>query len=218
MFVGDVHGCLDELEDLARLVGFDRDDEIVLIGDLINKGPDSKGVLDWVRDNGAKVVLGNHEWTFLHCLETPEEGRTAKQRAFLAQFDDDVAKYGEWISTWPLWLEWGDLLAVHAGVQPGERDLHAMSRRVLLTIRTWDGVGENLDRLGDPAWYDVADWPVPVVFGHWAAGGLVDRSRCKGLDTGCVYGGRLTAWSPDEDRFWHVPAHREWVPFDGPLG
>lgn len=198
---------------MSRLVGFSPDDEIVLVGDLLNKGPDSKGVLDWVRSRGAKALMGNHEWKFLSCLSTPEGERTAKQRAILAPFDDAVQEYGDWISGWPLWLEWNDLLAVHAGVQPGESRLEAMSRRILLTIRTWDGLGENLDRLGDPAWYDVADWPVPVVFGHWAAGGLVDRPRHKGLDTGCVYGGCLTAWSPDEGRIWQVKAHREWVPF-----
>lgn len=183
------------------------------MGDLVNKGPDSRGVLDWVRSTGAKTLMGNHEWKYLSCLETPEEERTSKQRAILAPFEQEAHRYGEWIATWPLWLQWDDLLAVHAGVQPGESRLEAMSRRVLLTIRTWDGLGEDLDNPRDPAWYHIADWPVPVVFGHWAAGGLVDLPQCKGLDTGCVYGGRLTAWSPDERRFWHVKAHREWVPF-----
>lgn len=190
----------------------------MFIGDLVNKGPDTVGVLEWVRANGAKAILGNHEWKLLSCLDAPENQRTPKQLAFLAQFAGGLTEYGAWIATWPLWLEWGDLLAVHAGVQPGESQLQEMARRVLLTIRTWDGVGENLDRIGDPAWYDVADWPMPVVFGHWAARGLVDRPGYKGLDTGCVYGGRLTAWSPEENRFWQVPAHREWVPFGGPMG
>jgi len=185
----------------------------VLLGDLLNKGPDSRGVLEWARANGAKTILGNHERKFLSCLQVPEGERTAKMRALLAPFEDDIHSYGEWIATWPLWIAWPDVLAVHAGLQPGEERLDAMAHRILLTIRTWDGRGVELDRLGDPAWYDVVDWPVPVVFGHWAAGGLVDRPGCKGLDTGCVYGGRLTAWSPDEKRFWHVNAHREWVPY-----
>lgn len=194
-------------------MGFSRHDEIVLVGDLLNKGPDSRGVLDWLRANGAKAILGNHEWKFLSYLDAPEEQRTSKARSLLAAFEDELRTYGDWIASWPLWMEWPDLLAVHAGLQPGVPRLEEMPRKILMTIRTWDGEGKDLDHLGDPAWYEVAKWPVPVVFGHWAAGGLVDRPGCKGLDTGCVYGGRLTAWSPDERRFWHVKAHREWVPY-----
>ena len=169
-------------------------------------------MLDWVRENGARAIVGNHERKFLSCLQVPEEERNVKARALLAPFEDALQAYGDWIASWPLWIEWHDLLAVHAGVEPGVERLEAMAHRVLLTIRTWDGTGVELDRIGDPAWYQVAKWPVPVVFGHWAAGGLVDLPSCKGLDTGCVYGGKLTAWSPEERRFWHVKAHREWLP------
>jgi len=213
IFVGDVHGCLGELEDLAREVGFSRDDEVVLIGDLLNKGPESPGVLDWAHENGARTILGNHEWKFLSCLETDPEKRTERERGFLAPFGERAKVYAEWIATWPLWIEWPDVMTVHAGLEPGVTDLKDMRRKILLTIRNWDGKGEILDRVWDPAWYDVVRWHVPVVFGHWAARGLTDLPHCKGLDTGCVYGGRLTAWSPDENRFWHVPARREWVPF-----
>lgn len=211
--MGDVHGCLAELEDLARLVGFHTDDEWILVGDLLNKGPDSRGVLDWTREHGALAIQGNHEWRFLHALDSEPGRRTPKETAILAAFGEEAQRYGDWIRTWPLWREWPDVLTVHAGLEPGVSRLEDMRRKVLLTIRTWDGVGEELDRPMDPPWYTEARWPVPVVFGHWAAGGLVDLPQCKGLDTGCVYGGRLTAWSPDEERFWQVPAHREWVPF-----
>lgn len=208
-----MHGCLGELEDLAREVGFSADDEWILVGDLLNKGPDSPGVLDWARANGVRTILGNHEGRFLSSLATDPRERSPRDRSILAPFGDKAASYGDWISTWPLWIEWPDVLTVHAGLEPGVERLEAMRRKILLTIRTWDGVGDELDREGDPAWHEAARWPVPVVYGHWAARGLVDLAHCKGLDTGCVYGGKLTAWSPDENRFWQVDAHREWVPF-----
>ncbi|MCB9496296.1 MAG: metallophosphoesterase [Fibrobacteria bacterium] len=211
--MGDVHGCFDELQDLIEEVGWSPEDEWILVGDLLNKGPDSLGVLEWAKDSGARTLLGNHEGKLLSCLDKPHESLTSKERALLASLGESPQEFGDWIRTWPRWIEWPDLVAVHAGLEPGVSRLEAMRERIVLTVRTWDGCGEELDRIGDPAWYAVVDWPVPVVFGHWAAGGLVDLPVCKGLDTGCVYGGKLTAWSPDEHRFWQVPAHREWIPF-----
>lgn len=212
VFVGDVHGCLGELEDLEREIGLSDDDEVILVGDLVNKGPDSPGVLAWARERNARTLLGNHEARFLEVVHTPPEARDERARRLLTRWpsQDQAQKDAAWIATWPLWLEWPDLAAVHAGIEPGKSRFLEMSRRCLLTIRTWDGVGRNLDRDFDPPWFEVARWPVPVVFGHWALRGRVDLPQAKGLDTGCVYGGRLTAWSPDENRWWQVPAHRVW--------
>ena len=92
--------------------------------------------------------------------------------------------------------------------------MEQMSPSILITIRTWDGTGECLDRAEDPPWYECMRWPVPVVFGHWAMRGLVDRPDVKGLDTGCVYGRRLTGWCPEEERFYQVQARREYVPME----
>jgi bis(5'-nucleosyl)-tetraphosphatase (symmetrical) len=213
IFIGDVHGCLGELELLAREVGITPDDEVILVGDLINKGPDSAGVLDWAKEHHARVILGNHEARLLKILATPEADYTPKEVRFLAGLAGRHHEFGEWIRTWPLWLDWGDVVCVHAGLEPGIAHLRDMRPSVLLTVRTWDGSGKNMDRAGDPPWYQCIDWPVPVVFGHWALGGLVDLPHVKGLDTGCVYGGKLTAWSPDEDKFWQVPALKAWKPF-----
>lgn len=195
---------------MEKLAQLSSQDEIVLVGDLINKGPDSLGVLDWAVRMGALCLRGNHEAKLLQILGKPEPKRSEKELRFLAQFGGFHEEAGLRIETWPFWLEWPDVVAVHAGLEPGCTMLESMRKKCLLTIRTWDGKGEELDRPTDPAWYDCTSWPVPVVFGHWAMRGLVDRPDVKGLDTGCVYGGTLTAWSPDEDRFWRVPAERPW--------
>lgn len=210
VLIGDVHGCLDELLDLEREAGLSSHDDIVLVGDCLNKGPDSLGVLDWIDRLGARCVLGNHEAKLLQILRTDASDRSEKEQRFLSQFRGFHVEAGLRVENWPLWIEWTDLLCVHAGLEPGCDHPSAMRRKCLLSIRTWDGKGDNLDVPGDPAWFDCITWPVPVVFGHWAMHGLIDRPDVKGLDTGCVYGGRLTAWSPDEKRFWHIPARRAW--------
>ena len=178
----------------------------------MNKGPDSAGTLDLVRSVGMRCVLGNHEAKLLSMARTGPETYDEKSRRFALSIGPRLEELAQEIQTWPLWLDLGDLLVVHAGLEPGKIRLEDMSAKILLTIRTWDGVGRRLDFPDDPAWYDCIRWPIPVVFGHWAMRGLVDRPDVKGLDTGCVYGRFLTGWCPEEQRFYNVRARREYVP------
>lgn len=182
------------------------------MGDLVNKGPDTPGTLDLVRQAGIRCVLGNHDAKLVQIVATPRARWDDKVHRFADRIGPRLHEFAEFLRTWPLWIDLGDLLVVHAGLEPGKTRLEDMSRRCLLTIRTWDGTGEDLDREADPAWYDLVHWPVPVVFGHWAVRGLVDRPDVKGLDTGCVYGGFLTGWCPEEERFLQVRARHEYVP------
>ena len=101
---------------------------------------------------------------------------------------------------------------VHAGLPPENPDPRTADPRLLTNIRTWDGRGANLNRAGDPPWFACVEPERTVVFGHWAQRGLVDLPRFKGLDTGCVYGGKLTGWCPEEDRFMQVDALRAYAP------
>src|SRR4051812_33332219 len=63
VIVGDVHGCLDELLALVQpyMGPADGAAQVVLVGDLVAKGPDSAGVIQWARESGARAVLGNHD-------------------------------------------------------------------------------------------------------------------------------------------------------------
>jgi len=66
LIVGDVHGCREELEDLLDESGWEEDDQLVFVGDLVAKGPDSLGVIRLARELGARAVRGNHDQ---HCLK-----------------------------------------------------------------------------------------------------------------------------------------------------
>ncbi|MCA9079698.1 MAG: serine/threonine protein phosphatase [Planctomycetaceae bacterium] len=70
--IGDVHGCLDALETLADYVGFGSDDQLIMLGDYVDRGPDSKEVVDWViertLDGNCIPLLGNHEIMLLDAL------------------------------------------------------------------------------------------------------------------------------------------------------
>jgi len=194
LFVGDVQGCALELQDLLEVVRFDETrHRLALCGDLVNRGPDSAGVLALARRLPALTVIGNHEVALLAGKRTPSLDTVR------AQLGDSLRGWLRWLEARPLFVREDGFILVHAGIAPGKRP-EQCTREELTEIRTVDG----------RPWFD--SWPGPetVIFGHWAQRGKVDLPLCKGLDTGCVYGGRLTGlWWPRLE--WvSVPARRRW--------
>jgi Calcineurin-like phosphoesterase len=209
LIVGDVHGCLDELDALLRLAELQPGDRLVLAGDLVAKGPDSQGVVQLARERGALAVLGNHD---AHVLSF-REGKPLKPHHL------EVAKSlttpdWEYLEQLPLWLDFPELnaLVVHAGLVPGLA-LWQQQKHVLLNLRSFGPSLEPSTRVdGGVPW--ASRWPGPrfVCFGHDAVRGLQQHPFALGLDTGCVYGKTLSAvWLP-ERRLLQVPARRAWRP------
>lgn len=212
LVIGDVHGCAQELEALIQLFAPQAGDEIYQVGDLINKGPDTAACLRLVEKYHIQCVRGNHEAKLLRIFDTPLHLRSPKEQAFLDRLGSEVLNRISQIRSWPLWIDTPLFTVVHAGLEPGKSSLEEMSAKVLLSIRTWDGEGVDMDNAGDPPWFDCIQWPKKVVFGHWALLGIVQRPQVIGLDSGCVYGKKLTGWCPQEDRFYQVEAHQEYIP------
>lgn len=208
IFVGDVHGCHDEMMKMLECLRYTPgDDTIYFTGDLINKGPCSVKVIREILANGFKCVLGNHEARLLQLANTPESLWTEKEKRMA-----DILKEPFWIAgvvkNWPLWIDTPNALLVHAGIEPGKRKLEEMDPNVILSVRTWDGKGKDLNSPTDPPWFECVKWTKLVVFGHWAAKGLVDIPGFRGLDSGCVYGKSLSAYSLEENRLYTVPAKK----------
>jgi serine/threonine protein phosphatase 1 len=179
--VGDVHGCLAELEALLERLDPAADELVVFVGDLVRKGPNSAGVIDLVRSRpNFLTVRGNNEEKLL---------RGEKK---LDELDADDL---EWVANRPVAISWAGALVVHAGVDP----------RKPLAQHTVDDF-ENVRELGDgdyepPFWYDAYEGATRVFFGHTPLDDPVVREGAVGLDTGCVYGGELTAYDWAHDRF-----------------
>jgi Calcineurin-like phosphoesterase len=209
LFVGDIHGCRAELENLLKSFAFrPGQDQLISLGDIHGKGPDPLGCLKLCREIKAKVILGNHDAYLLQAADLKESERTHHHRDYLDSLGNDPEPWIRYVRTWPYWLEFSDLFAVHAGFVPGHARPETMPKPMLIKIRTWDGKGVHLWRKSDPPWYECGAWAKPIVFGHWAAKGLVHESRFHGLDTGCVYGRELTGWCPEENRLYRVKAQK----------
>ncbi|MDT3707008.1 MAG: symmetrical bis(5'-nucleosyl)-tetraphosphatase [Thiobacillus sp.] len=247
--IGDVQGCQDSLLKLLEAVGFDAAaDRLWFVGDLVNRGPDSLGVLRFVRNLGdaAVCVLGNHDFHLLALAEG--YGRVHKGDtldAVLAAPDRDELL--AWLRGRPLAWREGGWLMVHAGVLPGwtSDDTMARAAEAEATLQgphyrdffaqmygnvpvAWDDGLVGIERLrvivnaftrlrycsaagemefhhkGAPGtqpagwlpWFDVPgrrSAESTLVVGHWSTLGLVNRQDLIALDTGCLWGGRLTA-------------------------
>lgn len=232
IFVGDVQGCLEPLERLLEKLRFNPEvDRLHLAGDLVNRGPDSLGVLRLVRSLGARAVLGNHD---AHLLDVAR-GRYREKKS--STFEDVLrSKEREemlaFLEGLPAMIHLGDILLVHAAVRPGWKPLQDFAR--LLNERLSAAHRHGISAFEDEDLYFALnaryctkdgrlpkkDWPAPkrpfrnwvdfldvqetVVFGHHARLGLQQGPGFRGLDTGCVYGGRLTAWIAEEDRIVSV--------------
>jgi hypothetical protein len=197
VIVGDVHGCAQELEALLDKIAFTSGDRLVFVGDLIARGPASLGVLDIARTTGALVVRGNHEQKLLDCREEELSRTVPPLKAPIAKTHRAVFRAmrpTDWtlLETSKLWLDLPEhgVRVVHAGLDPSVR-WERQRPATLLRIRTVLGEGRRGQR--HVLWGTRYVGPPHVVFGHNAAPGLQLHPWATGLDTGCVYGGRLTA-------------------------
>ncbi len=208
IIIGDVHGCVRELASLLREAEVNPvRDRVLFIGDLINKGPSSRGVWELFRSVGGVSILGNHELSMLQILDGQPHRHEKYIHDLERDFGSSLGAFEADVRQWPLWIEEEGLLMVHAGLQPGlhPRDTDPWT---LVTIRTWDGVGEDLFNDQHPPWFDFYGGASLVVFGHWAALGGLIRDQLIGLDTGCVYGGMLSSLILPERRMVRVKAQQ----------
>jgi calcineurin-like phosphoesterase family protein len=195
--VGDVHGCHFELMALLEEIGARDTDRLIFVGDLITEGPASREVLHFVRERRkCESVLGDHERTFLRlCRGEDVELEQAHLRT-IAELGHDVGPYMEWISGFPLYIDLGDFLVVHAGIRPG-LPLERQSAEDLTGLRSL--------KSGAP-WFNQYCGKKTVIFGHTIFAAPLIRENAIGINTGCVYGGSLTAVVLPGRRLVSVPA------------
>ena len=197
--VGDIHGCFNELQILLKKASYSfRSHRLILLGDLINKGPDSFKVLSWVREKPVEAIIGNHELKFIYAIEK-ELPLTGPLQDLKKQMGSDIKNWVSWMKSWPVYIEEDSFLAVHGGLVPGEHPRFSKKEQ-LVNIRYWDGEGNNMRDSSFPPWHDLYTDSKLVVYAHWAGQGLKVKTNSIGLDTGCVYGGHLTGlWLPERN-------------------
>ena len=212
LFIGDIHGCAREFEQLLAKLEFDRESELLyLTGDAFSRGPDPADVWKLIRDTDARMVLGNHDYRLPDRLRQHLSGAAVPSKwpdhlqslEALAPFAGELIP---WLESLPLWIDQPDFLLVHAGINP-EKGFRGTTTEEFLVIRTWPPV----DGIVGPRWHDAYDPSGKlIIFGHDAPGGLIIKRRDDdtpyviGLDSGCIYGGQLSGYVLEEDRLVQV--------------
>ena len=208
--IGDIHGCHHEFADLLEQLAPGRDDRLVLVGDLVNRGPDSCKVIDLAREHGAISLLGNHELRLLKYRRTGE-------KKYLKDSDRDTLdklrpKDWAYLEAMPLTHEEPELntVFVHGGFLPNE-PWQKQPAEVVTRIQVIDRDGrpaKRADAPGAPAWADLWVGPPFVIYGHTPRPEVYQQEWSLGLDTACVFGGNLTACILPEKRFVSVKARQ----------
>lgn len=207
LVVGDLHGCYDELMALLDAAKFGAEDRLVCVGDLLTKGEKSREVLElFMSDARFTSVIGNHDRTMLAYWrgEIDKSSLKSAQKRCARELRERRDEYAAFLATLPAYIDLGSHVVVHAGLRPGVA-LEEQSIEDLTELRT---LGEDrASREGKP-WYKVYDGEKFALFGHWPAKWPRRGPRALGLDTGCVYGKRLTAYVVETGALHSVPALR----------
>ncbi len=266
--IGDIQGCYSEFRQLLDTVAFDpARDRLWLVGDLVNRGPDSLSVLRTVKALGpaATTVLGNHD---LHLLIVATGNRKPHRRDTLSDIlsAPDRDELLDWLRALPLVVRDGERLMVHAGLAPSwsAADAVMLSHEVETVLRStdhgeflrdlygdeparWDEELAGIERLraivnvctrlrfcaadgtmefaekrgADHAPAGFAPWfahptrrsaRTMIYCGHWSTLELMLAPNVAMLDSGCVWGGTLTAVRLDDGRLFQMPSRAPVAP------
>jgi serine/threonine protein phosphatase 1 len=216
--IGDVHGCATELEDLLAELKLKPTDRVIFVGDLVNRGPNTSGVLRIARSiPGARSVLGNHEVRLLEYRRTKNDSRLKSyDRDTLSVLTEEDWKY---LHTMEERIELPEFQAVvvHGGFLPGNGWRH-QPLSVITRIQVIDDKGEAKKRSeckDGTFWADRWAGPPFVVYGHTPSKQPIRNQWAIGIDTGVAYGGALSAFVFPDRRVVSVPARRVHVKKNG---
>ncbi|WNZ43876.1 metallophosphoesterase family protein [Leptolyngbya boryana CZ1] len=202
--IGDVHGHYDGLMNLLDTIAPEASDQVYFLGDLIDRGPQSYQVIEFVKNSPYQSLLGNHEHLLLEAFPNGQVYAPALQawlqsggRATVASYTDmDVlVEHVQWIRTLPTYLDLGDVWLVHAGVHP-EMPLEQQGYAEFCWIR------DEFHRSTQPYFSDkviITGHTITFTFQGVVPGAIARGQGWLGIDTGAYHpkSGWLTALDID---------------------
>ena len=222
--VGDIHGRLDLLDRLLAMIDSDDagrggpESELIFLGDLVDRGPDSRGVVERLLalkdERPARFLMGNHEEVFLRALEgdlralrfliriggratllsygiSEDDYRTLDFEGLMLEVQAVVpAEHIAFLAAFERWIEAGDYLFVHAGLRPGV----LLEEQKIADLR-W---------IRDDFLNHRASFGKMVVHGHSITDDIDERGNRIGIDTGAFASGKLTAIGLEGDERWYL--------------
>lgn len=212
--VGDLHGCLEEFEELLKTLQYNKNQmRLVLLGDLVDRGPNSAGCVKLARELNLECIMGNHEDKHLRWrrheqkrLALDKENPMKRLSYDKKQVHDSLSEEDfNWLNNLPLKLElFQGTWAVHGGCEP-RFSFADQTPSQIIRVRyvNENGISQSLGKnFSQPSntkyWSEVWHGPESIIYGHCVHSlkdpRLDDHGKymCLGIDTGCVFGGMLT--------------------------
>lgn len=200
---GDIHGCYNEFVSLREKINPQNSDLEVCVGDILTKGKHSVETLDFIMKNNIKSVLGNHEEKLLRYLKhqtSPKKNPvklTLDEENIIASLTEKHIKF---LENMPLFLKFGTIVILHGGLQ-NRMSLDNLTKRdkeKILRLRYIDQdehfIAYGHEQEDSIFWADIYDGSQGfVVYGHQWFKEVRKSPFALGIDTGCVYGNKLSA-------------------------
>lgn len=225
IIIGDVHGCYEELCELIEKLRIDWvEDRLIFVGDLVDRGPEPIKVIQMLRALKAECTVGNHDERYLryrkHMKRKAEDPSyvipmQAPYGGRMAMFESLTEEDWAWLESLPIHIRIDEnWVVIHAGLEPGLRVekqdpgvvLHG--RYIRKSTGRMERVLSNISASEACVWPELWDGRDNIIYGH-----MVTQTRmpvinlspsgalCVGIDTGCCFGGALTAMILLEDGY-----------------
>ena len=211
--IGDIHGCLDKLKQLLNLIDITDHDELIFLGDYIDRGPNSKGVIDFLLDLKGrfkkKFLRGNHEDMFLRAIKDPPAwgdldlwvrnggNKTMLSYPFDPMNEEEIKPHQifpdshiEFIKQTKMYYQTNKYIFVHAGANP------------LIPMKNHDT--DYLLWVRNEFIFDKTAWPKKVIFGHTPQEEPLITDNKIGIDTGAVSNGKLTCVELPSEKIYQI--------------
>lgn len=204
--ISDLHGTFTEFQNLLTTVQYNQEqDRLIIVGDAINRGPNSLECIRYIRENNIEMIMGNHEWHFVRWYKGKQDPHWLTTRPHYALFKDEDITF---LNNLPLYLNIPEhnLWVVHAGVRPNV-PLEKQRKEDLLYLRYVDEEHKTIplktvfDKTSDITprfWTEFGPFGANIVAGHcvFLDGPKMtkyeDGSWVACIDTGCCFGNYLS--------------------------
>jgi len=200
---GDIHGCYDEFISLRKKINPKKNDIEVCVGDIVTKGKNSIKLLKYIQEHDIKSVLGNHEDKLVRYLEHKKSKKKnpvvldSDEQSIIDNLDNNDIEY---LKNMPLFLRFKDITVLHGGIQ-NHQDLNNLTKKEkskMLRLRYLDTdnnfIAYGKEKEDSIFWADIYDGNQGfIIYGHQWFDEVKQSEFALGIDTGCVYGNKLSA-------------------------
>ena len=214
LVIGDVHGYYQGLQELIALLKLSSSDQVYFLGDLVDRGPESSKVVDFVKENSYTCLLGNHEQMMIAALSNLSPNSSVLQMWLQAGGSETLQSYSckqhlwdhlAWFKLLPNHLDLGDYWLVHAGVDP-DLPLEAQSSQEFCWIR------RDFHNMPTPYFGNkviVTGHTMTFTFSGVEPGQVVQGAGWLGIDTGAYHpeSGWLTALDISTQTVYQTNVH-----------